>query len=102
MTPTFSWVKPAIGTPDYYQVVVEHLYLSLNAAGRYVTAYAPVALIDTPHTSLTLPPGILQAGEAYMVSLGAFNTGYVHPDQAPRRRGFPLGIATVMSGTLRP
>jgi hypothetical protein len=67
-TPTLSWTAPRIGSPSFYSIIVKQIFVNpqnLRTAARWV------ASIVTPDTSFTLPPGILQAGQGYVFTVGA-------------------------------
>jgi hypothetical protein len=85
-TPTLSWTPPTLGAPDLYRVTVYHVGTYPDANGNWQTYWQSVGSISTPHTSVVVPPGLLQAGEAYIFSIQALQTGMANPLQAPNRQ----------------
>jgi hypothetical protein len=85
-TPTLSWTPPTLGAPDLYRVSVLKLETYQDVNGNWRTKWSTVATLSTPHTSLQLPPGILESGMAYMFSIQALQTGMANPLQAPNRQ----------------
>lgn len=65
-TPTISWSPPAVGTPDFYTIVVSRI---VNNGGG--TFKADSVSLATRDTSLTLPTGIMTPGWTYVINLGA-------------------------------
>lgn len=96
LTPTFTWQPPAFGTPTRYALNIDRLTVQ-GGATRVAQSY----YVDTPETRVTLPPGILIAGQPYVVRLLVYSTSsQVDPnfyDQA-----LPWHGATIISGILRP
>lgn len=67
LTPTVAWTAPSVGTPSWYLVRV--IRLSADAMGNAVKQ--PLAVLRTDQTSMTLPPGILTAGQTYVIAIAA-------------------------------
>jgi hypothetical protein len=61
-----------------------------------------VATFSTPHTSLALPPGILQAGLPYIFSVQALQTGMTNPQQAPNRQATNNSWTSILSDVQYP
>lgn len=79
---TLSWTAPRVGPADVYTVIVTHQL-------RFATgAMDQVAIIDTTDTSIEIPPGVLQSGEAYTFQIRAARRG-VDP-QRPLRQYLPM------------
>jgi hypothetical protein len=97
LTPTLAWSPPRVGVPDAYTLTIFRLRASAN--GRRTQRAGNVTSLVTPHTSLTLPPGLLTAGEFYVFSLTAAKLG--NPS-APFRNGTGDVLARVISGTFSP
>jgi hypothetical protein len=93
-TPTISWSPPRIGSPDVYSVTVTAVS---NVAGE--TRTPNVATIYTPETSVTLRPGILQAGQSYVFRVQAERRTNV---LAPFRTGLGDYAAVTVSGQFTP
>jgi hypothetical protein len=64
VTPTLAWQAPATGTATHYEVRIYHLGLDA-AKQKTVREYKAGFLIHG--TSLTLPAGVLTAGEPYVI-----------------------------------
>jgi hypothetical protein len=65
-TPTLSWSPPVLGKPTDYQILV---YQLVSDMGATKSPYA--AQILTTSTSVTLPAGILKAGNRYRMQVMA-------------------------------
>jgi hypothetical protein len=94
--PNFSWTAPTLGTPSRYRVTVSRL--AMQQGQVYVAAQQRY---ETTGTSLALPPASLVAGQAYVVTLGAFSSAGVSP---ARLFGTPLPLhdSAIVSGVIRP
>lgn len=96
-TPTLAWSPPRVGAPAFYSI---RIYRLSSAGGS--TSVEWVAFVRTPHTSLTLPAGLLAPGEAYVLGVtavaptGARSIGRLA--HAPFRQGIDLAASTVHSG----
>lgn len=64
VTPTIAWSAPAVGTPDVIELDV-YLLRDLRPAKVLIASLA------TARSSLTLPPGLLDAGKQYLFDLRA-------------------------------
>ncbi|HET8732345.1 MAG TPA: hypothetical protein VFM45_01105, partial [Anaeromyxobacteraceae bacterium] len=93
-TPTLSWSPPRVGTPDVYSITVTAL---ANVGGT--TRPVAIAKIYTPETSATVPPGILQAGQGYVLHVQAERRANV---LAPFRTGLGDYAAVTVSGQFTP
>jgi hypothetical protein len=97
LTPTLSWMPPSIGTPSFYVIAIHRLFLD----GGGATSQEYVADLTTDQTSVTLPPGILQVGEAYVLGIVARVSS--RPDPAAfNRESLPEYHSTVLSAIQRP
>jgi hypothetical protein len=85
LTPTLAWKEPALGQATHYEVAVIHL--GLDAATSTTTREHKQTFL-VRGTSLTLPPGLLEAGEPYVINIAA-----VHDD------GGDLALQLVTSPT---
>jgi hypothetical protein len=94
-SPTLSWQPPAAGVPDYYFVRV----LELSAVGTR-SQFAQVARLSSAATTMTLPPGILQTGKVYVITIAANKSGT--PLTHVNRNGLPFAFATLMSAIVSP
>ena len=80
LTPRVSWRAPLIGTPSSYRVRVSRLYL--DSTGKR-TLSATVASLVTANTSVVLPPGVLQVGQKYAITVYAYLTPGVDSVRQP-------------------
>jgi hypothetical protein len=94
-SPTLSWSPPQIGVPDYYFIRV----LELRADGTRST-FVQTARLTTAETSMAMPPGILQPGKLYVITIAANRSG--SPITQPNRNGLPFKFATLMSAIVSP
>lgn len=100
LTPTISWLAPDLGKPYGY---VLQLYL-LTADGD-TTRGAMVARLfcDGDQTSLTVPAGLLVAGESYALNLRAFAGPKADMTSDPLRNAkYPYGCAETLSSIFKP
>ena len=95
MNPTLSWSAPESGVPDHYSLRVLELRLD-GTRSVFVTA----GRLSTGDTSMVLPPGILQAGKLYVITIAAIKGGT--PVTQPSRNGLPISFATTMSAIVSP
>ncbi len=83
LTPVFTWEPPALGTADVYELRIFRLYTTADAPD--VARTETVATFLTVQRQVRVPPGVLQAKQAYVVRLGAMRTPGVDLTQAPYR-----------------
>jgi hypothetical protein len=90
VTPTLSWNPPTIGSASYYVVSIFNLNQQTSAA-----------IFLTTRTSLQVPPGLLNTGEAYLFWLSTYSwPGF---DMAkPKALGWPYGKASLISEIVVP
>ncbi len=86
LTPTIAWSAPARGTPDVYEVDLVQL---VDAQPPQVT----VARMATAGTSLTVPSGILIAGQPYFIVMIAENKKPIAADNPPPITAAPFYFA---------
>lgn len=97
LAPTLSWASPGVGTANFYQLQVNKV---LNNAGN--TEIVGVAALQTQSTSITIPPGLLSSGNAYIFSIGARYCAGVDMATTPFVCG-PIGAyAYASSGIMQP
>lgn len=96
LTPTLTWSAPTLGTPRRYVVVIDRLTVVSGA-----TRVAQTFSVDTGSTNLTLPPGWLISGQAYVIRLNAYSTPNVI-DPAFFRLELPYSQSSMISGVIRP
>jgi len=83
-TPLVSWLAPTSGTPTFYRVTVEELYL-LPASNRTRTRLAGDVVVPAAQTQVRLPPGLLTAGKSYVLRVDASDAagGAFSPASSP-------------------
>ena len=69
LTPRISWKAPLVGTPSAYRVRISRLYVS---GTRTFTSI--VGTFHTRETSVDVPPGVLQLGQKYAITVYAYLT----------------------------
>jgi hypothetical protein len=94
-SPTLSWHPPEVGVADYYFIRV----LELRADGTR-SVFVPVARLTTENTSMVLPPGLLEPGKLYVITIAANKSGT--PVTQPNRNGLPFSFGTMMSAIVSP
>ncbi|HEU5453593.1 MAG TPA: hypothetical protein VFU76_16465 [Terriglobales bacterium] len=63
---------------------------------------AGVATLHTSATSMTLPPGVLEAGNSYAIVIQAHSEPGADYSFAPYRHALPHGMAAAASGLITP
>ena len=96
LTPAVTWGAPTLGTAQRYRLAVDRLTITTGA-----TRIAATTTIDTGATSFTFPPGVLVAGQTYVITITAYSTGGVL-DPALFNWSLPYHAASVVSGLIRP
>jgi hypothetical protein len=69
LTPRITWKAPLVGTPSGYRVRLSRLSVS----GTRTVATA-VSTFHTSDTSVDVPPGVLQLGQKYAITVYAYLT----------------------------
>jgi hypothetical protein len=97
ITPSLSWSAPATGAPTSYRVTIYRLYVSGTAS-----ATSPVATWAVSSTSVTVPAGVLAAGQTYFAELTAFVQSPDTFSTAPNRTSNVWNQATALTATFMP
>ncbi|HEY1334216.1 MAG TPA: hypothetical protein VGF31_08170, partial [Myxococcaceae bacterium] len=101
LTPTLEWTAPAIGQVSFYRIDVTGLEV---VSGR--TVGRSLGSIMTRNTSVTLPPGILEANVPVVITIGAVVSTSERSQallaDAPFKNGIDRANATLSSGVLTP
>ncbi len=97
--PVISWIPPVLGMPTGYVVYLRHLTLSGTS-----TKSTAIARLYTAENSVTVPPGLMTAGEAYYLLIRANASPGWDPGVSPYRstKPIPMGSADFISGIIRP
>lgn len=97
LMPTLSWKPPNVGIAHAYQVLV---YQVTNTDG--ITAATAIARLQTQGTSITIPPNVLIAGQAYVFQITTIYRPGVNVAANPYRLGPVVATADVISGLMQP
>ena len=95
VTPTISWSAPMIGAPRSY--VVEIVTLALDPT-TMATEFVGAVELFTGDTTATVPPGVLAAGQPFIVLIFAQDESVA----APFRSSFPAVQSSVVSAIVTP
>jgi hypothetical protein len=95
--PVISWDLPSTGTPTGYLVRIMELQ---NNAGA--TRMLTRGLLRTATRSITVPPGIMNAGTTYVIFISAIRTPGVNFNQYPFQTTFPYASAPCMGAIVAP
>jgi hypothetical protein len=96
-TPTITFTRPSIGTAHSYLVRIRAVTMAVGMAPQT----QDVASFTTQGTSVTVPAGILTAGNYYVIRVTAIFSPRDSFD-APDRGHFPYGTADALSGLIQP
>lgn len=97
LNPTVTWATPQTGTASGYQIRVG----LLDSPDGMTSQLRPIATLFTTQLSATLPPGVLQSGQAYVLVVTAISRGRMDFASAPLRSSFPEGSADAVSAILQ-
>ena len=101
LTPTLEWSAPAIGQVSFYRVDLAALEVVSNR-----TVARTLGSIMTRNTSIALPPGILEEGVPFVVTVAAVVSTSERSQallaDAPFKNGIDRANATLSSGVLTP
>jgi hypothetical protein len=97
LMPTIHWKPPNVGIAHAYQVLV---YQVTNTDG--ITAASAIARLQTQGTSITIPPNVLIAGQAYVFQITAIHRPGVNVAADPYTLGPIAAGADVISGLMQP
>ena len=97
LTPTLSWAPPSVGTANFYNVTVSQL---VDNGGN--TQINGLATLQTQSTSITIPPGLLSSGNAYVFSIAARYCAGVNMATTPYVCSSTGAYAYASSGIMKP
>jgi hypothetical protein len=97
LMPTIHWKPPNVGIAHAYQVLV---YQVTNTDG--ITAATTIARLQTQGTSITIPPNVLTAGQAYVFQITTIYRPGVNVAANPYTLGPIAAGADVISGLMQP
>lgn len=100
LTPTISWTAPSMGAVSEYIVQIckwQTAVGSYYGCGQYATQ---VARVHTKATSVKIPPGILESGSSYFLTITSRVQTGVDLESAPYASAFPYGEAQALSGVI--
>jgi hypothetical protein len=101
LMPVFTWEPPTLGTADAYELRVFRLFI-LPSDPTFLRT-EEVATFLTAQRRARLPPGVLTAGQAYVVRIAALRTPGVDLTRAPYRRHMLVdhSLAEALTSVLR-
>lgn len=91
-SPVLSWDPPSLGSPTFFQI------LFIDAA----TGFSCTKDITVFGNSVQLPPGILEPGKSYWITIRSVSSGNPEIIKAPFRIALPLSTADCISGRITP
>jgi hypothetical protein len=95
-TPQVTWEAPALGTPSDYVLVIRRSNPTPPTRPTIARIY-----MSPEHRSVRLPPGLLSAGNTYILELSASHADPLPPGQLPSMRYvLPYASSTTTSGLL--
>jgi hypothetical protein len=97
LTPSLKWAAPGIGKATFYVVTI---YQLSNDGGN--TAQTALATIRTQGTSLTIPPGLMSAGNGYVFTVTAWYIPSLNFVKTPFMSGPVNAFTDVISGLMQP
>jgi hypothetical protein len=99
VAPVIQWQSPTVGVPTAYAIGITQLMPigSVTVVGGTVTLWVGGSV-----NSIQVPPGILTAGQSYVVRIAARSISGVNGETAPYRLALPFGESDVISGIITP
>jgi hypothetical protein len=97
LTPTLTWAPPTTGIANLYIVAV---YQLSNDGGN--TDAVKIAIMQTQRSSITLPPGLLVAGQSYVFQITTSYRPGVDVISRPYSTGPVNASADVISAMMQP
>lgn len=88
-TPSLSWMAPSTGMPSSYRVSINRI----DDSGQVAELWR----VYTPNLAVTIPPGILSQGNAYVFEVEALSFG-----EGGVSFTLPFALSSVVSGVIRP
>jgi hypothetical protein len=98
LTPVLAWEAPLVGSVNGYRIRIVRIYAGDNNGGRQ----QPVATIYSRDTELTIPPGVLEAGERYYIQIAAWDEPNRDFAAAPNRLTIPTSVAHLPTAAFSP
>lgn len=97
VTPTLRWSPPIVGKATFYEVDIFQLS---NQGGN--TAETAFYAVRTPSTTLTIPEGLLSAGQGYVFVIRAWYVSGLNFAKTPFMSGPVSAFTDVISGLMQP
>jgi hypothetical protein len=97
VTPTLKWSAPAVGTATFYDVEIIQL---TNEGGS--TVETGFSTVRTSATTLTIPPGLLSAGNGYVFVVRAWYVPGLNFAKTPFMSGPVSAFTDLSSGLMQP
>ena len=95
--PTISWSGPAVGSASGYVITCYRLSASGSSSGLQRKGS-----FRTRTTSITLPNGIMTAGNTYVITIAAIRANGVDFNSTPFKTALPYGFTSSMSAIVAP
>ncbi|HET6330393.1 MAG TPA: hypothetical protein VFF76_06345 [Holophagaceae bacterium] len=95
--PVIAWDAPATGVPTGYVVTVYQLKNNAGASQLLRTGS-----MRTAARQITVPPGLMTAGNTYVVTISAVRSPGVNYASNPFQSAFPYGTAPIASAIVAP
>jgi hypothetical protein len=96
-SPTLAWSQPSLGTATDYVVTV----LQVGNNSGY-TMSTKIANLYTTNTQMTIPPGVLSAGQTYAFVIRALHRPGVDATQHPFRHTFDEAVCDSLTAFTTP
>jgi hypothetical protein len=96
-TPLLAWSAPSLGEATHTEVEIREIYADAGASRSRT-----VATLQTAGTEIEVPPGVLEAGRAYVAIFRVVWSPDDEPETAPFRAGLPRAQAETVSGVFEP
>lgn len=97
LTPTLQWSPPSVGQATFYEVDI--IQLSNSGGNTSQTAFSSVR---TPRTALTIPRGMLRAGQGYAFVIRSWYIPGLNFAKTPFMSGPVSAFTDVISGLMQP
>ncbi|HTL97836.1 MAG TPA: hypothetical protein VL181_03425 [Holophagaceae bacterium] len=97
--PVIAWDAPATGSPTGFVVSV---YQLMNQGGTSALPLSSRFVLRTASRQVTVPPGIMTAGNTYVITISAVRNPGVNYASNPFQSAFPYGTSPVASAIVAP
>jgi hypothetical protein len=101
LTPTLTWNPPTVGSASGYELAFCY-FGATPGGGILFLSETCVGVLFTKITSVTVPPGLLESGKYYFVTLRSISQPGLDIATAPFKTAFPRATADALSGIISP